>query len=84
MLSVLEDTPELKASEHFRTLEVELAGTENRIAVSRYYYNEAVNEYNTAIQTPPTSFFFIFLGFKPAEYFKASKEAHEVPNVDLN
>lgn len=84
MLSVLEDNPELKASEHFRTLEVELAGTENRIAVSRYYYNEAVNEYNTAIQTPPTSFFARFLGFKAAEYFEASEEANEVPNVDLN
>ena len=56
LLAVVENYPQLKANEQFNRLMDELSGTENRIAVERMRYNEAVQEYNTSRrQFPPTS-----------------------------
>jgi len=56
LLAVSESYPQLKANEQFRDLQVQLEGTENRIAVARRRYIQAVQEFNNLITVPPTSF----------------------------
>lgn len=80
---VAEAYPELKASEQFRALQDELAGTENRIAVSRKDYNEAVKSYNTAIRRFPKSVIAGMFGFDPASYFEAAPGAEQVPSASV-
>ena len=55
LLAVAENYPQLKANENFRDLQVQLEGTENRIAVARRRYIEAVQEFNDLVTVPPTS-----------------------------
>ncbi len=55
LLAVAENYPQLKANENFRALQDQLEGTENRIAVARRRYIEAVNEFNNLVTVPPTS-----------------------------
>jgi LemA protein len=61
----------------------ELSGTENRIAVERRRYNEAVRNYNMIIKRIPGRFFAGIFGFEEATYFEAPKEAKEVPKVEF-
>lgn len=84
LLAITENYPDLKASEQFTSLQDELAGTENRINVARQYYNEKVMTYNTSVQRFPTSIIAGIFGYSPAEYFEASEEAQEVPEVNFN
>jgi LemA protein len=56
LMAVAENYPQLKANENFRDLQVQLEGTENRIAVARNRYIQAVQGYNNLITVPPTSF----------------------------
>lgn len=84
LLAVAEAYPELKASEQFIALQDELAGTENRIAVSRQYYNEKVKAYNTYVGSFPSSIIAGLLGYRPLPYFEASSTAHEVPTVTFD
>ena len=84
LIAIAEDYPELKASEQFIALQDELAGTENRIAVARQYYNEKVRTYNTAVQRFPTSIVASMSGFYPMEYYEADDGAHEVPSVSFD
>ena len=84
LLAITESYPDLKASEQFTSLQDELAGTENRINVARQYYNEKVMTYNTSVQRFPTSIIAGIFGYSPAEYFEASEEAQEVPEVNFN
>lgn len=84
LIAIAEDYPELKASEQFIALQDELAGTENRIAVARQYYNEKVRDYNTAVQRFPTSIVASMSGFYPMEYYEADDVAHEVPSVSFD
>ena len=81
LLVVVENYPDLKADKTFISLIDELSGTENRIAVARKDYNEAVQYYNTAIRSFPKTLFAGMLGFGPREYFKATEKAQDVPNV---
>ena len=81
LLMVAENYPDLKADKNFRALQDELTGTENRIAVARKDYNEAVQSYNTKIKTFPNGMFAGMLGFGPKEYFKADEAAKQVPQV---
>ncbi|MDA8233614.1 MAG: LemA family protein [Clostridia bacterium] len=81
LLVVVENYPNLKADTNFRALMDELAGSENRIAVARKDYNEAVQYYNTSIRRFPTVIMANTLGFGPKEYFKAEERAKEVPKV---
>lgn len=80
---VVENYPDLKASENFIQLQDELAGTENRIATSRKDYNDAVNKYNTKIKRFPGVFVARFFGFEKAEYFEAKEGSKEVPDVSF-
>ena len=84
LIAIAEDYPELKASEQFIALQDELAGTENRIAVARQYYNEKVRTYNTAVQRFPTSIVASMSGFYPMEYYEADDGAHVVPSVSFD
>lgn len=84
LLAISEDYPDLKASEQFIALQDELAGTENRIAVARQYYNEKVRTYNTTVQSFPVSIVAGMSGYYPVEYFEADEEATEVPEVNFD
>lgn len=81
---VVEDTPELKASEVVKDLMSQLEGTENRITVERMRYNEAVQDYNTYIRLFPNNFVAGLFGFTPKEFFEAEQGAETAPEVDLN
>ena len=81
LLVVVENYPDLKADKNFRALMDELSGTENRIAVARKDYNDAVQGYNIKIRSLPTSIFAGMMGFGPKEYFKAEEGAKQVPQV---
>ncbi|MEW5974419.1 MAG: LemA family protein [Acidobacteriota bacterium] len=85
LLVVVENYPNLKADQQFLRLQDELAGTENRIAVERRRYNEAVQAFNTNIQIFPNSLVASLSGFQREDaYFKAEGAAREVPKVDFS
>jgi len=82
LLLVVENYPNLKADQTFLKLMDELSGTENRIAVERMRYNEAVRDYNITVRSFPGNFVSGMFGYKPAtEYFKAQESAKAVPEV---
>ena len=84
LLLVAENYPDLKASENFRGLQHELAGTENRISVERRRYNEAVRTYNTKVRQFPASIIAGLRGFAPNDaYFEADDKAKDAPKVDF-
>ena len=80
---VVEDTPELKASETVRDLMVQLEGTENRITTERGRFNEAIRDYNIYIKLFPKNIIAGWFGFEAKEFFKAQEGADTVPEVDL-
>jgi LemA protein len=82
LLAVSENYPDLKANAAFRDLQAQLEGTENRIAVERRRYNEAVAEYNRIVRQFPTSIGAKFAGLKPREPFHATTAgAEKAPEV---
>ena len=81
LLAIAENYPNLKANENFVRLQDELAGSENRIAVERKRYNEAVRAYNTYIKRMPNKFFAGMFDFSEREYFEAEEGARELPEV---
>lgn len=83
LLMVAENYPDLKANTQYTELMRELSGTENRIAVARKDYNEAVQSYNVKIQTFPGVVFAGMMGAAPREQFKADESAKEVPKVNF-
>lgn len=84
LLAISESYPELKSNENFIALQDELAGTENRIAVARQYYNEKVKAFNTAVQMFPSSIVAGMSGYYPLPYFEADASAKEVPKVSFD
>ena len=84
LLVVVENYPQLKSNENFLRLQDELAGTENRIAVERRRYNEAVQDYNTYISLFPSSLVASLSGFARNDaYFKADEGARQAPKVNF-
>jgi LemA protein len=81
LLMVAENYPELKANQNFLELQAQLEGTENRIAVERNKFNEAVNEYNTSIKKFPALIEAKLFGFTEKSYFKAAQGSEKVPEV---
>lgn len=82
LLLVVENYPNLKADQTFLRLMDELSGTENRIAVERMRYNEAVRDYNITVRMFPGNIIANMFGYKTAtEYFKAEEKAKTVPEV---
>ncbi len=78
---VAEAYPELHANSNFANLQAELAGTENRIAVERKRYNEAVADFNKSVKRFPTNMVAKLLGFSQREYFQAAAGAEKAPEV---
>lgn len=84
LLVIVENYPQLKSNENFLRLQDELAGTENRIAVERKRYNDALQDYNTYIGQFPNSFWAGIAGFKRNDaYFAATEGARTAPKVDF-
>ncbi|MFO7570866.1 MAG: LemA family protein [Smithellaceae bacterium] len=83
LMLVVERYPDLKSNVNFMKLQDELAGTENRIAVERMRYNEAVKIYNETIRAFPAKIFAALYGFDQAAFFEAPKEAREAPRVQF-
>src|ERR1051326_5404143 len=84
LLVVVERYPELKANQNFLTLQAQLEGTENRIAVERNKFNEVVQGYNTQVRSFPTNFSAGMFGFAPRPYFTAEPGAEKAPTVNFN
>jgi Uncharacterized conserved protein len=81
LLVVSERYPELKATANFQSLQVQIEGSENRIAVERARFNEAAQAYNTAIKRVPGALFAGIFGFKERPYFTARAGAETPPEV---
>ncbi len=85
LLVIVENYPQLKSNENFLRLQDELAGTENRIAVERRRYNEAVQDYNTYLSLFPNTLVASVAGFKRNDaYFKTDESARQAPRVQFN
>ncbi len=81
LMVVAEKYPELKSTQGFRDLQVQLEGTENRVAVARKDFNDEAQDYNTAIKRFPGSVVAGFGGFKERPYFQAAPQAAAAPAV---
>ena len=81
LLAVVENYPQLKANEQFNRLMDELSGTENRIAVERMRYNEAIQAYNTSRRRFPANITAGIFGFEEYPFFEAPPEAQQLPKV---
>jgi LemA protein len=81
LMLVVEKYPDLKSTEAFHDLTIQLEGTENRIQVARKDFNEAAQGYNTAIKIFPGSLVAGFGGFKERPYFESAPEAAKAPAV---
>jgi LemA protein len=84
LLVVVENYPNLKASENFKQLQFQLEGTENRILQSRRRYNEAVQKYNTELSLFPANIVASMSGFQREDaYFKTEPGARTAPKVQF-
>jgi LemA protein len=81
LMVVVEQYPELKATQNFRDLQVELEGTENRISVERRKFNDVARAYNTYIKRFPQNFIAGMFGFQAKPYFDAVEGAEKAPEV---
>ena len=86
LMMITENYPDLKSNTNFLALQSQLEGTENRIAVSRRDYNEAVRDYNTSLRTFPTTLWAhtFYSGSKPMQPFTASAAAQSAPTVNFD
>jgi LemA protein len=84
LLSLVENYPNLRSSESFQKFQDELAGTENRIAVARKDYNDAVQDYNTTRAKFPTVISAKLFGFNEEPFFKADEGARQVPKINAS
>ena len=84
LLVVSERYPELKASSNFRDLQAQLEGTENRIAVARKDFNDAVVNYNTRISSFPAVLYAGIFHFKEKPYFQATAGSEVPPKVQFD
>ncbi|HEY1225372.1 MAG TPA: LemA family protein [Brevundimonas sp.] len=86
LLLTVERYPEIKSNQNFLALQSQLEGTENRIAVARRDYNQAVQDYNTSLRTFPTVIWAstIHGGSKPMALFSATEAAQSAPSVSFD
>ena len=84
LIAVAEDYPDLKANENFLNLQEELTETENYLQFARRFYNGAVRQFNTRVESVPSNLVAGTFGFGQREFYqKASDDAANVPLVDL-
>jgi len=81
LMVVVEQYPDLKASQNFLALQTQLEGTENRITVERKRFNEAAQDFNAFRRRFPNIVVASVLGFKNKAYFQADQDAKTVPQV---
>jgi LemA protein len=86
LLAVSENYPDLKSNQNFLALQSQLEGTENRIAIARRDYNDAVRDYNTTLRVLPTSLWAatFYRSAKPMQPFGATEAAQSAPVVNFN
>ena len=86
LLAVVENYPDLKANQNFLALQSQLEGTENRIAVARRDYIEAVRLYNTELKTVPGVFWkaVLYSDRQPMQQFTTAEGTRELPRVQFN
>jgi LemA protein len=86
LLAVVENYPQLRATENFQTLQAQLEGTENRIAFERRKYNDTARAFNTKRETAPTVFIAGMFGsrFNEKPYFQAQPGAQQAPVVNFS
>ena len=84
LLVVVEQYPDLKANQNFLELQSQLESTENRIAVARKDFNEAVNDYNSYIRRFPNNIIAGMFNFDKKGYFKSAEGADKAPEVEFN
>jgi LemA protein len=83
LMVVVEQYPELKATQNYRDLQVELEGTENRISVARTKFNDVAKEFNTYIKRFPQNFIAGMFGFTARPYFESMEGADKAPTVQF-
>ncbi|MFM2385614.1 MAG: hypothetical protein RL660_371 [Bacteroidota bacterium] len=84
LMMISEQYPEIKSTKAYENLQVELSGTENRVARSREMFNEAVQLYNTSIRKFPANLIAGMTGFKQRTGFEAENTAQKAPKVDFS
>ena len=83
LMVVVENYPQLKATQNFSELQAQLEGTENRITVERMKFNEVVQDYNIQVKRFPSNIFAGMFGFSEKAYFKAAQGADKAPQVQF-
>jgi LemA protein len=85
LMMIQESYPDLKSNQNFLALQSQLEGTENRIAIARRDYNEAVRDYNTTLRTFPTVLWAktFYSGSQPMQMFQATASAQSAPTVNF-
>jgi LemA protein len=81
LLAVVENYPDLKATQNFRDLQAQLEGTENRIKVARNDFNGTVQDFNSTIRRFPNNIFAGMFGFSTKGYFQADPGSEKAPDV---
>jgi LemA protein len=84
LFAVAEAYPQLRATENFQQLQAQLADVEQKIAVARQVYNDAVLTYDNALETVPTNIVAGMFGFRPQAYFETEGAAREAPSVQFS
>ena len=83
LFAVSENYPDLKANQNFMQLQEELTATENKVAASRQYYNDMVQEYEVKRESFPTNILANMFGFKEKDFFDIPEQEKEVPKVEF-
>ncbi|MBI5838270.1 MAG: LemA family protein [Candidatus Eisenbacteria bacterium] len=83
LLVVVENYPQLRSAENFSSLQAQLEGSENRIAVERRRYNELVQSFNITVKRFPGMIFANLFGFKEKPFYPVAEEAKKVPQVNF-
>lgn len=83
LMVVAEKYPELKASENFKSLQVQEEGTENRISEARRKYNDAVQSYNQTVRKMPNALIAGIFNFQVMPKFEAAAGAEKAPDLDI-
>jgi LemA protein len=83
LFAVAEDYPELRATENFQQLQSQLEDTEQKIAIARQVYNDAVLTYDTALETVPTNIVGDAFNFEEKPYFEIEEPIREAPRVQF-
>lgn len=84
LLVVVERYPDIKATQNFRDLQIQLEGTENRISVERMKFNEAVMTFNAEARSFPTLIVAKIFGFNEKQYFRGKEGSDVAPDVNFD